>query len=99
MKKFIIWPVLVECVVILISVFAIISRGGHSGMMIFLLLHTPSSVVSIFIGEYLKHIFSSETAGAVSVVFLSVLLQLVLFALILLGLKALVERLRSIKQT
>jgi len=97
MKKSITWSVVVESVIILISILAILSRGGHSGMMIFLLLHMPSSVLSIFIGDFARQVFSSELMGGVFTVITSVASQLFLFVIILFSLSALAKYIKSIK--
>src|SRR5262245_60100724 len=91
MRNLIISSVLLEGAIILISILAIISRGGHSGMMVFLLLHTPSALLSIFVGDFVRENSSSEALGAVFTVLLSVILQLLLFFCIFFGLNTLIK--------
>lgn len=90
--------IIIESLVVLASFCAIVFRGGHSGMMVFLSLNAPSSILAVSVGENIRTFFSSAFIPGILTVILSIGLQLFLLSLILCSFFALVKRMKVLNK-
>lgn len=93
-KKAIKWATGIEVLLIIVSIGAIFSGGGHSGMMAFLFLHTPSSLLSVYLSDYAGKILSPVSMTLISIS-LPIIFQIFLMAIVLIGINFLIRYLRA----
>jgi len=89
-KKAMSWAIGIEVVLVIISVIAILSGGGHSGMMAFLFLHTPSSFLSVYLADYGGKALSPVITTLLSF-FFPIIFQILLITGILVGINFLIR--------
>jgi len=72
---------IIESIILALSILIVITTGGHSGMYIAMILHFPSSLVGILLGEALSSILGDT--GATLSFLIVILFQVFVFAIVI----------------